>query len=89
MRADESPHEKIQRVATSRGGDMWQLAGGEAVKFAATMWVIGILFLGTAAAGRAIRILGNDLPALKSRFARIALALVWSRRPRPGCRVHR
>lgn len=46
------------------------------MKVAATMWVIGILFLGTAAAGRAMRILGNDLPALKSRFARIALALV-------------
>lgn len=55
------------RVATSRG---------EEVKFAATMWVIGILFLGAAAAGRAIKILGNDLPALKSRFARIGLALV-------------
>jgi hypothetical protein len=55
---------------------VWQLVGGENVKFAATMWIIGILFLGTAAAGRTIKILGNDLPALKSRFARSALALV-------------
>ena len=42
----------------------------------ATMWIIGILFLGTAVVGRAIKILGNELPALTDRFARVALAVV-------------
>jgi hypothetical protein len=43
---------------------------------AAPMWMIGILFLGAAVAGRSIKILGNELPTLRSRFARIALGAV-------------
>lgn len=42
----------------------------------ATLWVIGLVCLIGAVVGQAFKIMGNELPALSSRVARVALAAV-------------
>lgn len=44
--------------------------------YVATLWIIGILFLGAAVVGQAVKIMGSELPALTNYFTRIALATV-------------
>jgi len=44
--------------------------------FIATIWIIGLLFLGAAVIGQSIKVRDVELPALTNGFARIALAAV-------------
>ena len=58
------------------------------MNFTAIMWIIGILFLGAAVVGQSMKILGNELPALTSGFARIMLAFVGAAALVLGAVVH-
>lgn len=48
----------------------------EAVTFAATLWIIGIVLLAAAVVGQTLKIMGNEVPALTSGAARIALGVI-------------
>jgi hypothetical protein len=52
------------------------MRNGEGMNFAATLWIIGIVFLAAAVVGQAIKVLSTETPTVASPFSRIALALL-------------